>query len=128
MSEKASILVVDDDPDFIDATRTVLESGPYQVSVAYDGDEGLEKVRAEKPDLIILDIIMPTQDGFQVCEKIKEDPELSGIPVIMLTSLSQQLSQTSYSVQEGMMLEAEDFIDKPVKPAELLARVKKLLK
>jgi two-component system alkaline phosphatase synthesis response regulator PhoP len=128
MSEKARILVVDDDPDFIDATRTVLESGPYQVSVAYDGDEGLEKVRAEKPDLIILDIIMPTQDGFQVCEKIKEDPELSGIPVIMLTSLSQQLSQTSYSVQEGMMLEAEDFIDKPVKPAELLARVKKLLK
>ena len=101
---------------------------PYEVSVAYDGDEGLEKVRAEKPDLIILDIIMPTQDGFQVCEKIKEDPELSGIPVIMLTSLSQQLSQTSYSVQEGMMLEAEDFIDKPVKPAELLARVKKLLK
>ena len=71
---------------------------------------------------------MPTQDGFQVCEKIKEDPELSRIPVIMLTSLSQQLGETTYSLQQGLMLEAEDFIDKPVTPAELLARVKKLLR
>ncbi len=128
MAEKVKILIVDDDPDFVEATRTVLESVPYEVSVAYDGDEGLAKVRTEKPDLIILDIIMPTQDGFQVCEKIKEDPELSRIPVIMLTALSQQLTETRYSLRDGMMLEAEDYIDKPVKPNELLAKVKKLLK
>jgi CheY-like chemotaxis protein len=121
------ILLIDDDPDFVEATRTVLESAPYQIVTAYDGDEGLVKVREEQPDLIILDIIMPTEDGFQVCEKLKADPELSHIPVIMLTSLSQKLSETTYSLADGMMLEAEDFIDKPVAPEELLKRVKRLL-
>ncbi|MDY7079688.1 MAG: response regulator [Chloroflexota bacterium] len=125
---EARILLVDDDHDFIEATRTVLESVPYDVIVAYDGDEGLVKVQEERPDLILLDIIMPTQDGFHVCERLKSDPELWHIPVIMLTSLSQQISNTAYSVQDGMMLEADDFIDKPVRPAELLARVARLLK
>ncbi len=125
---EAKILLVDDDPDFVEATRTVLESVPYEVVVAYDGDEGLEKVKEEQPDLILLDIIMPTQDGFHVCEKLKSDPDLWHIPVIMLTSLSQQISQTSYSLQDGMMLEADDFIDKPVRPQELLARIARLLR
>ena len=125
---EARILLVDDDPDFVEATRTVLESVPYEVIVAYDGDEGLEKVQKERPDLILLDIIMPTQDGFHVCEKLKSDPELWHIPIIMLTSLSQHISDTTYSVQDGMMLEADDFIDKPVRPKELLARIARLLK
>ncbi len=124
----AKILLVDDDPDFVEATRTVLESVPYDVIVAYDGDEGLAKVQEEHPDLILLDIIMPTQDGFHVCEKLKSDPELWHIPIIMLTSLSQRISETAYSLQDGMMLEADDFIDKPVRPAELLARIARLLK
>ena len=122
------ILLIDDDPDFVEATRTVLESVPYEVVVAYDGDEGLEQVEKERPDLILLDIIMPTQDGFHVCEKLKSDPELWHIPVIMLTSLTQHISDTAYSVQDGMMLEADDFIDKPVRPNELLARIARLLK
>ncbi|HDD24687.1 MAG TPA: response regulator [Chloroflexi bacterium] len=125
---EAKILLVDDDPDFVEATRTVLESVPYEVIVAYDGDEGLAKVKEEQPDLILLDIIMPTQDGFHVCEKLKSDPDLWHIPVIMLTSLSQQISQTTYSLQDGMMLEADDFIDKPVRPQELLARIARLLR
>ena len=125
---EARILLVDDDPDFIEATRTVLESVPYKVIVAYDGNEALVKVQEERPDLILLDIIMPTQDGFHVCEKLKSDPELWHIPVIMLTSLSQHISDTTYSVQDGMMLEADDFIDKPVRPKELLARIARLLK
>jgi DNA-binding response OmpR family regulator len=127
MAKEAKILIVDDDPDFVEATRTVLESVPYKVSVAYDGDKGLAKARAERPDLIILDIIMPAEDGFRVCEKLKGDPELSHIPVIMLTALSQQLGETSYSLREGMMLEAEDYIDKPVVPDQLLAKVRRLL-
>jgi DNA-binding response OmpR family regulator len=125
---EAKILLVDDDPDFVVATRTVLESVPYEVIVAYDGDEGLVKAQEERPDLILLDIIMPTRDGFYVCEKLKSDPELWNIPIIMLTSLSQRISDTAYSVHDGMMLEADDFIDKPVRPAELLARVARLLK
>lgn len=124
---KAKILLVDDDPDFVEATRTVLESVPYDVIVAYDGDEALARVQQERPDLILLDIIMPTHDGFHVCEKLKSDPELWHIPVIMLTSLSQRISETAYSLQDGMMLEADDFIDKPVRPAELLARIARLL-
>ena len=121
------MLLIDDDPDFVDATRTVLESVPYEVMVAYDGDEGLAKVQEARPDLILLDIIMPTQDGFHVCEKLKDDPELWDIPVIMLTSLSQRIGETAYSVHDGMMLEADDFIDKPVRPVELLARIARLL-
>jgi CheY-like chemotaxis protein len=127
MSE-ATILLVDDDHDFVEATRTVLESVPYDVSVAYDGDEALARVHEVEPDLILLDIIMPTQDGFLVCEQLKSDPDLWHIPVIMLTSLSQHIGETAYSVQDGMMLEADDFIDKPVRPKELLARIERLLK
>jgi DNA-binding response OmpR family regulator len=123
----ARILLIDDDHDFVEATRTVLESGPYEVIVAYDGDEGLAKVEEERPDLVLLDIIMPTRDGFHVCEKLKGDPELWHIPVIMLTSLSQRISDTAYSVLDGLMLEADDFIDKPVRPTELLARIARLL-
>ncbi len=128
MEKKAKILLVDDDPDFVEATRMVLESKPYQVVVAFDGDEGLAKARKEKPDLILLDIIMPRMDGFKVCEKIKSDPELSGIPIIMITSFSERVGETSLAMSQGLALEAEDFVDKPVAPAELLIRVERQLR
>jgi len=128
MTNASKILLVDDDRDFVEATRIVLESAPYNVAVAYDGDEALQKVKEVDPDLIILDIIMPEQHGFKVCEALKSDPELSQIPVIMLTSLSQQMGETAFSLSDGMMLEADDYVDKPVSPEELLRRVKKLLK
>jgi DNA-binding response OmpR family regulator len=122
------VLIIDDDPDFVEATRIVLESEDYEVLAAYDGKEGMEKVKEERPDLIILDIIMPEEDGFRVCEAIKADPELAKIPVIILTSLSQRWSEVTFSITEGLMLEAEDYIDKPVSPTELLKRVEKRLK
>lgn len=125
---QAKILLVDDDLDFVAATKTILESKPYEVSVAHEGEEGLKKARDEKPDLIILDIIMPVKDGFTACEHLKQDPELSEIPVLMLTSFSQRKGDTSLSVSRGLSLEAEDYIDKPVSPTELLKRVEKLLK
>jgi CheY-like chemotaxis protein len=127
MPEAAKILLVDDDPDFVEATRIVLESAPYDVTVAYNGEEALQKVKEVNPDLIILDIIMPEQDGFKTCEALKSDPELSRIPVIMLTSLSQRMGETAFSVTNGMMLEAEDYVDKPIAPDELLKRVEKFL-
>ncbi|MBM3183558.1 MAG: response regulator, partial [Chloroflexi bacterium] len=83
MTQKTKVLLVDDDKDFVEATKMVLESKPYEVLVAYNGDEGLEKARKEKPDLIILDIIMPVKDGFTAAEQLKNDPELKKIPVIM---------------------------------------------
>lgn len=128
MERKVKILLVDDDPDFVTATRVVLESKPYEVIVAYDGDEGLKKAKEDRPDLIILDVIMPMKDGFMVCQQLKKDPQLSSIPVLMLTAFSEKFGETSVSLSQGLTLEAEDFIDKPVTPAELLLRVERLLK
>lgn len=122
------ILLIDDDVDFVTATKAVLESRLYQVTTAYEGNEGLKKAREEKPDLIILDIIMPTKSGFTVCDELKRDPQLSKIPVLLLTSLSQRIGEVSISVSEGLTVEAEDYIDKPVSPEELFKRVDRQLK
>ncbi|MFC1911751.1 PleD family two-component system response regulator [Chloroflexota bacterium] len=128
MAKTAKILLVDDDADFVEATKTVLESKPYEVIVACEGNEGLRKAREEKPDLIILDIIMPVKDGFTTAEQLKKDPGLSKIPVLMLTSFAEKGSGSSVAVSGGFTLEAEDYIDKPIGPKELLSKVEKHLK
>lgn len=128
MAPEANILLIDDDVDFVDATKIILESKKYKVSVAYNGDEGIQKAKKEKPDLIILDVIMPVKDGFTAAEQLKGDPQLAKIPVVMLTSYATRRIETSIPVSQGMALEAEDYIDKPVAPEELLRRVEKLLK
>ena len=128
MEQKAKILLVDDDIDFVESTKIVLESKPYEVIVAYEGDEALRKAREEPPDLILLDVIMPVKDGFTAAEQLKKDPQLSKIPVIMLTSFSSRRQETSIPTSRGFMLEAEDYIDKPVSPDELLRRVEQNLK
>ena len=128
MEGKAKILLVDDDADFVESTKTVLESKPYEVIVAVNGDEGLRKAREEKPDLILLDVIMPVEDGFTAAEQLKKDPKLAKIPVLMLTSYSTKGSGTGIPRSRGYMLEAEDYIDKPVSPKDLLAIVEKHLK
>jgi len=128
MERRAKILLIDDDPDFVEATKVVLESRPYEIITALGGEEGLKKAREEKPDLVLLDVIMPDIDGFQVCQQLKKDLQLSQIPVIMITSFSEKYRETSIGVSQGLSLEAEDFVDKPVAPAELLIRVEKWLK
>jgi len=128
MKGKAKILLIDDDPDFVEATKLVLESKPYEVVTAADGSEGIATARKEKPDLIILDIIMPVKNGFNAAEELKKDAELQKIPVIMLTSFGQKVSETNLSISQGMMLDTEDYIDKPVEPEELFKRIKKQLK
>lgn len=123
------ILLVDDDQDFVAATRMVLESRVgYKVLTASDGVFGLSIARAEKPDLIILDVIMPFEDGFTTAKQFKADPEVAGIPIIILTSFSQRISETDIPVSQGMNLDAEDYIEKPVSPNELLRIVDKLLR
>lgn len=127
MERRPKILLVDDDTDFVEATKTVLESGPYEVIVAYEGEEGLQKAREENPDLILLDIIMPVKDGFTAAEQLKKDPELSRIPVIMLTSFASRGQGTAIPRGRGFALEAEDYVEKPVTPDELLSKVKQYL-
>jgi CheY-like chemotaxis protein len=128
VERKAKILLVDDDVDFVESTKTILESKPYDVIVAVNGDECLRKAREESPDLILLDIIMPVEDGFTAAEQLKKDPQLAKIPVLMLTSYSTKGAETSIPRSRGYELEAEDYIDKPVSPQDLLAIVDKYLK
>jgi two-component system alkaline phosphatase synthesis response regulator PhoP len=123
---RAKILLVDDDVDFVESTKIVLER-EYEVVIAYDGNQGLQKAREEKPELIILDIIMPMKDGFSAAEQFKKDPELKKIPIVMLTSYSTQRGGTAIPVSSGYTLEAEDYIEKPVEPDVLLKTVKKYI-
>jgi len=128
MERKAKILLVDDDDDFVESTKIVLESKPYEVIVAREGDEGLRMAREQNPDLILLDVIMPVKDGFTAAEQLKQDPQLSKIPTLMLTGFATKRSGASIPVSRGYALEADDYIDKPVSPEVLLSRVAEHLK
>ena len=121
---KKKVLVVDDDPDFVDAVKSVIEKGGYQVDVAYDGKEGLEKVSQSKPDLIILDVMMPVMDGYKACKKLKADPATSEIPIIMLTAVASRVASSTYSHRDMLESDVEDYMPKPVEPEELLERIK----
>jgi two-component system alkaline phosphatase synthesis response regulator PhoP len=124
MDDKKRILLVDDDPDFVEAVRAVLESAQYNVEVAYDGDECMEKVGAALPDLIVLDVMMPGKDGYEVCAELKGDDKTMDVPVILLTAVASRVSTSKYTHEMGMSTQADDYIPKPVQPAELLQRVK----
>lgn len=121
------ILLVDDDRDFVESTRTLLEE-KYEVVVAYDGDEGIAKAREEKPDLIILDVIMPVEDGFTAADEIAADEELSKIPLMLLTSFGSRMTkETEIPRSRGMEVTADDYVEKPVDPETLMANVSRLI-
>lgn len=115
------ILVVDDQPHIVRLIQLNLERENFQVITAEDGEEGIGKVRSERPDLVILDVIMPKKDGFEVLRDIKTDPELAGTPVIMLTVKTQ-----SADIVEGLREGAELYLPKPFHPKELVALVKRV--
>ena len=128
MPEK--ILVVDDDPDILDALTMILEAKGYQVITARDGVEGLANLKAEKPDLLILDLLMPKMDGFAVCKEL-QDPRWSkykDIPILILTSVREEASRRRYELETGLELNVDDYVEKPVSPDILLERVGKLTK
>jgi len=124
------ILVVDDDPDILEALAMILESQGYEVVTARDGIEGLANLRAEKPDLMILDLMMPKMDGFAVCKEL-QDPRWSkykDIPILILTSVREEASRRRYELETGLELDVDDYVEKPVSPDILLGRVEKLIK
>jgi len=121
------VLLVDDDVEFCEATKLLLESKGYEVAMAHNGKEGLERVRAEHPNLVILDVMMPVMNGYDVCVVLKADPKLKRILVILLTGVDQYVFKTTYSQQMGLMTEADDYIAKPVEPDELVKRVRDFL-
>ncbi len=128
MADKKRILIIDDDPDQVETVSMMLESKGFEPIAAYDGKEGLAKAKSEKPDLIILDVMMPNMDGYEVSKELKKDETLENIPVIMLTAVGEHVSGTKYSHASGMELEADDFFQKPVEPKQLVERVAELLK
>ncbi len=124
MADKKLILLVDDDPDFVEAVRVIVENGGYEVEVAYDGQEGLEAVAERKPDLIVLDVMMPVMNGHEACAKLKASKETEEIPIILLTAVADRVTTSTYTHRDMLESEAEDYMPKPVEPAELLERIK----
>lgn len=123
MSDKKRILVVDDEPDFVKAMRIILESNNYEVTVASDGQEGLNLARSLKPDLIVLDLMLPKMDGYKVCRFLKFDEKFREIPVIMLTARGQEEDKIL-----GQQMGADAYIIKSEKPEVLLEKIKQLIK
>lgn len=126
MAPEKYVLVVDDDLDLVEAIATNLGARGYEVGKAYDGVEGLESIKSRRPDLIVLDVMMPRKDGYEVCEQLKNDSEYRDIPVILLTAVGSAVSSTSYTHRDGMTNEADEYLAKPVdldKVAELVAEL-----
>jgi len=130
MGTSAKILVVDDDPDMRDTLQMILESGGYTVVMAEDGEQCLSKLKEEQPDLLVLDLLMPRMDGFEVCKALK-DPrygKYARMPIIILSSVQEGVSQRRYELETGVQLDVDDYVEKPIESNVLLERVGKILK
>lgn len=130
---KAKILVIDDDPDFVDAVTPILQSALYDVISAPNPSEGKVKALSEKPDLILLDIMMDSLfDGFSLCHEIKTSKEFESMkhtPVIFVSAVKEMTgSRFQFKGEEHGLRGPDDYIDKPVNPEDLISRIEKLLK
>ncbi len=123
---KAKILIVDDDPDFVEYTRTVLENADYQVVSAGNSDQGMLMVAREKPDLVVLDVIMSSiLDGLSMSQRMADDPDFRSVPIVMVTSIANTDYLALFPTDESIHIDA--FLTKPIAPAELLRQVARLL-
>jgi two-component system alkaline phosphatase synthesis response regulator PhoP len=127
MADKKRILVVDDEPDFALLVQGNLIKEGFDVDVAYNGEEGLEKIKKNPPDAIILDVMMPEKDGYEVCAEIKKDDRFSDIAILMLTAVADHVTSTRYSHYDGMSMEADDYLPKPASAEEITDSIKSLL-
>ena len=117
------ILLVEDDADLVELLRFNLKKAGYRVGTAADGIEALKKARSLKPDLILLDLMLPELDGLAVCETLRRNPPTALIPILMLTAVTSQLARLS-----GLEAGANDYMTKPFSPKELVGRIQKLLR
>ncbi|NNF99163.1 MAG: response regulator [Desulfobacteraceae bacterium] len=127
MVDKKRILVVDDEPDFCSIIQGNLERDGFEVEIAYDGVEGLDKVRQNPPDAIILDVMMPEKDGYEVCRELKNDENFASIPILMLTAVSSLGPSTRYSQYDRIELDADGYLSKPASAEKITASLKGLL-
>ncbi len=126
--ERPHILVADDDPDILDSIITVLKSYPYRLQTARDGRECWELVQKKRPDLLILDLLMPKMDGFAVMRELRRDPTFADLPIMVLTAVVEDASYRRYELETGRRMKVDAYLEKPVAPAELVRRVEQALK
>ena len=123
MSAKTKIIVVEDEADILDVIEYNLTREGYKVLGFRDGEQGLEAIRGEEPQLVLLDLMLPGIDGIEICKKVKEDPVTRDVPVIMITAKTEESD-----VVLGLGVGADDYVSKPFSPKELVARVKAVLR
>ena len=125
---KKKILIIDNDVDFIDQNKAVLEESGFEVISASDSREGVEKVSFEMPDIILLELMLEKHDaGFDVVKAIKADPRFKGIPILMVTSAAGETGCDFCQELDGYWMKTDDFVNKPVTPEELIKRINILL-
>lgn len=127
MSEKKRILIVDDEPDFSMIVQTYLEKEGFETELAYNGVEGFEKIKANPPDAIVLDVMMPEMDGYELCAALKKESAYSNIPIVLLTAVADRVTSTKYSHYDGMSTEADDYLPKPASAEDITQSVKRLV-
>ncbi|MBW1710782.1 MAG: response regulator [Deltaproteobacteria bacterium] len=113
------ILVVDDEPDIVETVALMLESKGCEVGRAYDGIEAGESIKERRPDLVVLDVMMPRKDGYVLCSELKASEDTRDIPVILLTAVGDKVTSSRYSHADGMSTEADDYIPKPIETEHL---------
>lgn len=118
----ARILIVDDSPTELYMLKTMLEKAGHEISAATSGEEGITKAKQDKPDLILMDVVMPGMNGFQATRKITSDPETANIPVIIVSTKNQETDRV-WGLRQG----AKDYLFKPVDEAEMVSKVESLL-
>jgi twitching motility two-component system response regulator PilH len=120
-------MVVEDNLDEAKLIKMVLEGEGYEAACAFDGEEALEKLDTAKPDLIVLDVMMPRMDGFAFCSKLRSIPGNENTPVVLLTAVAEHIHESRYPLDGVMRSEAQEYLEKPVKPEQLLDTISKLL-
>ncbi len=121
------VLIVDDDPDMVETVGMMLESKGYEVGKAYDGVEGEESIRKRRPDLVVLDVMMPRKNGYVLCSELKKNKETKEIPIILLTAVGEAVPSTTYTHADGKATAAEDYIAKPVDANVLVESIERLV-
>jgi DNA-binding response OmpR family regulator len=123
MDKQPKILVVDNEPSFVELARNALEASSYQVIVASDRKGGLEKARKEAPDLVIVGALEPRGDAFKLHQELRDNPRTEGIPMLVVDVRPEQHSQKGWRRDEGMQMAAEGYVSRPIEPAELVEHV-----
>ena len=121
VKKKKSVLIIEDEENIANAQKMILED-EFNVSVAYDGETGLEKMKKLRPDLIVLDLMLPNRGGYDVCFSMRQDPNLKDTKVLMVTALNQPIDK-----DKGVMVGTDEYLTKPFEPEQLLSAVRKLL-